>query len=709
MARQMKPQSLLALAFVGLWACSQGPGASPGTPVDTSIADSGADGDGGGVSKDVSSPVDSVNGSTDGGGKDSAANDTAAVDKDSRGPAPVCTPGVIQPLGEDFFSDISDASGIRVDNVILGSSKAIPINDHSRLGFVDINGDGLDDIVTHSLFPNPQKGIPFEHLIYRNNGDGTFAHVSDQSGLRKIQSGFLAFGDVDNDGDQDCFAGLDIPIIGKTHLLLLNDGKGVFTVKVGSGVEAVPPYAANAVFADFNGDAALDLFVGMGHTTFKAPNYLLMGKGDGTFSDKTSQLGDNAKQPTNGSLACDYDNDGDLDIFVSNYGVSVAAGHNKLHNNDGKGNFVEVGVQTGFAYQTTGNSWLAAKGIIKGDEPNPGPVGFIGSNGFGMDCGDINGDGMLDIFATAISHPNATNYSRTWSDPTQVLINKPGTEGVKFNNEATSRNLAFNEGDVDGALVDVDNDGRLDLSRSRDKKYEKAYTTIEQKAWFGIAHQQSDGSFVAVGPTSGINGLDYKKAASLTPCTGDAACSNGEKCLLKACRLPCATNAQCKGAEEICHSGGFCKGLVRMKSAQNHAWSDVDSDGDMDLLVGGRDTGGGRPNFLFRNDVGNKLPWLQVRLVGDGDKVNRDAIGGRATLVFTNGVGLLREVKSSRGMHNSMDSRWLHFGLGDNGCDYTLNVRWPDGNTAQFKAAELPAKAHYTITYPDKLAIWTKP
>ncbi len=645
--------------------------------------------------------------STSGGDVAETAS-TADATGQSDSSAQACEPVSGAALGDDFFVDISAASGIRVDNVIFGSATPVPINDHSRLGFVDLDGDGLDDIVTHSLYPNPQKGIPFEHLIYRNNGDGTFAHVSDQSGLRDVPAGFLAFGDIDNDGDQDCFAGLDVQLPGKTHQILINDGSGKFSAKAASGVEGLPAVAGNAVFADFNGDARLDLFVGMGHTSYSAANRLLFGNGDGTFSDKSGQLGSNPPHPTNGSVACDYDNDGDLDIFVSNYGVSVAAGHNTLHNNDGNGVFVEVGAQTGFAYQLTGNTWLVEQGVLSGDEPNPGASGPIGSNGFGLDCGDINSDGMIDIFATAISHPVASDYSRKWSDPTQVLINKAGPDGTKFTNEAVSRKLPFNEGDVDGALVDFDNDGRFDLSRSRDKKYEGSYTGVNQKAWFGLAHQQADGTFVAVGPQSGINALSYQSAASLTACTDDAQCGGAEKCLAKACRLPCSGNADCTADDEVCHSSGFCKGLLRMKNAQNHAWSDVDADGDMDLLVGGRDTGGGRPNFLFRNEVGAKTPWIELLLVGDGAAINRDAIGARATLAFAGGPALLREVKSSRGMHNSMDSRWLHFGLGANGCEYTVTVRWPDGKTATFGADKLAARARYKVTYPDQLSVWTK-
>ena len=65
--------------------------------------------------------------------------------------------------------------------------------------------------------------------------------------------------------------------------------------------------------------------------------------------------------------------------------------------------------------------------------------------------------------------------------------------------------LPFNEGDVDGALIDFDNDGRLDISISRDKKYEKSYTELDQKAWFGLMWQRADGQFTSVGVQSGIN------------------------------------------------------------------------------------------------------------------------------------------------------------------------------------------------------------
>src|SRR5205085_10055597 len=141
----------------------------------------------------------------------------------------------------------------------------------------------------HSLFPNAQAGVPFEHLVFHNNGDKTFSDVSDASGLRRVQAAFFVFADVDNDGDQDCFAGLDIELEGQTSALYLNDGHGHFTKKDGSGLEAAK-LTANAVFGDFDGDGKLDMYAGNGSSISAAADQLFFGKGDGTFVESSQNL-----------------------------------------------------------------------------------------------------------------------------------------------------------------------------------------------------------------------------------------------------------------------------------------------------------------------------------------------------------------------------------------------------------------------------------
>lgn len=653
---------------------------------------------------DGSDTVDNTN-PTDAGGQEAVSQEAATEAPAACNPPPPVVPK------SDFFTDVSGPSGIQVEGFITNFTKRVPINDHSRLGFVDINGDGFDDIVAHSLFPNPQAGIPFQHRIYLNNGDGTFKHFSEESGLKNVQAAFFAFADVDNDGDQDCFAGIDIRLSGQTNQIYLNDGKGRFTLKANSGVNDSRILAMNAVFADFNNDGKIDLYVGSGGTSMSAPEALYFGNGDGTFTNVTKNLAGNAGSVSNGSVACDFDNDGDLDIFVSVYGVSSRLGANILWLNDGKGNFTNAAREKGFESLGTGNYYLSSTRFGGMLEPNKQPGQYVGSNGFGIDCKDVNNDGLMDVFLATISHPNAGTYSRKWSDPSQLLINQGANKKFAFRNEFLLRKLKFNEGDIDSALVDFDNDGRMDISITRDNKYERNYTDVEQKAWLGLYHQQANGTFKSLGPVSGINQLNPKDSASLTTCTQDSECSNGEACLLKRCRQPCKKDSDCKSKDDLC--GHYwdnttskkiliCRTKFLMKGGQNHAWSDIDGDGDLDLLVGGRDKGGGRPNFLFRNEIGSKNRWLAFRLVGDGKAVNRDAIGARVTLVHKDGQ-LLREVQSSRGTYNSIDTRVLHFGLANTPCNFEIKVRWPDGKTATFSSDQIKENRYWTLTYPDQI------
>ncbi len=509
----------------------------------------------------------------------------------------------------------------------------------------------------HSLFPNAQNGVPYEHLVFVNDGTGHFEDFSDESGLRDVQAGFFAFGDVDDDGDQDVFAGLDlVDYAPNTSAMYLNDGEGHFTHVEGSAVEGTPNTTqANAVFADFNGDGELDLFVGNGGTTYSDTDLLFANMGGGELSNQSAALQGQIAQPSNGSVTCDYDDDGDLDIFVSTYSVSTMRGHNHLWENDGNGVMTNVATERGFAAQATGNYWLLATGYGLNHQADATEDTWIGSNGFGIDCGDVDNDGDLDVLLTAISHPVASDFNRAWSDPSQVLANLGPDEGYRFENQWLARGLPFNEGDVDGAFVDFDHDGRLDISLSRERKYEGSYEEPDQKSWFGLMHQLPTGAYESVGVDSGINDPD--------------------------------------------------EGLLRMKGAQNHAWSDIDHDGDLDLLVGGRDQGGGRPNFLFRNDVGQDQGWLAVRVEGDGEAVTRDAIGTRITLRSGNDLRM-REKKSSRGMYNSEDTRALHMGLGGMSCEgRTLEVRWPDGTVVTFDETEFTYGTYMTVRYPDELVL----
>jgi enediyne biosynthesis protein E4 len=595
---------------------------------------------------------------------------SSASEPDHSGAAAECAPQAVQPLAAPFFTDISEESGIQDENFVPDADPPIPANDHSRLAFVDLNGDGYDDIVTSNM-TGDLAAKPFQHLIYMNNGDGTFNNWSDESGLRHVQSAFFAFGDVDNDGDQDAFAGVDGSTSprGVPNRLYMNDGTGRFTLKEDAGFGAATsngPLAGSGVFADFDGDGNLDLFVANGATSFASTDQLYMGNGDGTFTHESTRLGQSIQRPSNGSVACDYDNDGDLDIFVSVYGISWQRGHNVLWENDGTGRFTNVARARGFEALSTGNYFLSATGRGRGEEPVE-PNLWVGGNGFGLSCEDVNNDGLLDIWFANISHPDSGDALRRWSDPSQLLLNRGPREGYRFENAYLDAKLPFNEGDLEASVADFDNDGRPDLGMTRENKYESRYSTEEQKGWFGLFHQQPDGTFLSVGMQSGIN---------------DATSSDS---------------------------------VPRMKAGHSNVWSDIDRDGDLDLLVGGLDrTGRGSPNYLFRNDAGSGNAWLAIELDSSGGhagetagspgegapRFNRDAIGARVQLKYGDRT-LTRELKSSRGMYNSSDTRVLQFGLGELGCPTSVTVTWPNGEAFAFDGAEIGQNHYVTLRYGD--------
>lgn len=584
-----------------------------------------------------------------------------------------CEPRPVTAPGEGFFTDVTVTAGLKSAEPVAGSRA------HPRVAFADIDDDGWDDIVAHNMFPGVRAGTErFEHLIWRNNHDGTYSDWSEESGLRDVQAAFFAFGDVDGDGDTDVFAGLDIldhPEPGQTHSLWLNEGDGTFVRKEASGVEKSLGAdqqgrqiygAGNAVFADFDGDADLDLFLGNGNTGstgYLTRNQLFLGNGDGTFTDASSRLGGNRATLANGSMACDFDDDADLDLFVSVYGVSNDGGRNMLFVNDGTGKFQNRATELGVDALPGGNYWRADLEHGRLAEPGKRAGQYIGGNGFGVDCPDIDNDGLLDILMADIAHStelppgyrgwpqeeiDAANYTRRWADPSQLLLNLGSDEGWAFANEWLDRGLPYNEGDIDSAAADFDNDGRLDIVVSRDKKYEASYSTYDQLGWLGLYHQQADGTFAAVAQESGINHEEDPTVSQ------------------------------------------------RMRGSGVVNWSDIDHDGDLDLLVGGGP--GSTSGHLFRNDIGQANDWLAVRVLG-GDGVNRDGIGTRVTVQRESTV-LTREVKASRGTYNSTDTRVLHFGLGDMPCDYRLAVRWPDGREYAYDAATV-GRNHWLTVWPD--------
>ncbi|MBN1422927.1 VCBS repeat-containing protein [Candidatus Fermentibacteria bacterium] len=273
--------------------------------------------------------------------------------------------------------------------------------------FADYDGDDDPD-----LYRSAWSGTP---ALYRNDGD-TLIDVTASAGLPVSGQGQgAAWGDYDNDGDPDLARGT------AAGLALFRNDDGVFTdVSASAGFSSSSPRNFAPVWGDFDNDGWLDLFV----THQQQVNQLLCNNGDGTFTDVASTAGVASDSVSYGASWADFDRDGDLDLFVANYGSVWQGQVNQFYVNQGDGTFLECAASLGLADEaliSTGGLW-----------------------------GDYDGDGWLDLYVT---------NKGSAGQPNRLYRNIQGAGFVR----QPQAGLEDPRSSSSAAWVDFDGDGRLDL------------------------------------------------------------------------------------------------------------------------------------------------------------------------------------------------------------------------------------------------------
>ena len=468
----------------------------------------------------------------------------------------------------------------------------------------DLDGDRDLDILISSFHTAGQL------VLYRNEGGGRFEDRTIEAGLQGLLGGLnMVQADYDNDGNVDVYVirGAWLGAVGRhPDSLIRNNGNGTFTdVTFAAGLGRAHWPSQTACWGDYDNDGDLDLFVGNETgPTLRSPCELFRNEGNGTFTEVAAEAGVENFRFTKGAVWGDYDNDRLPDLYVSNLGEE-----NRLYRNEGNGKFTDVAPKLGVTHPVRSF-----------------PVWFW----------DFDNDGALDIFVSSywppVHHSAASYMGLPHGAELARLYVGDGRGGFR---EAAAemglRRVTLPMGSNHG---DLDNDGWLDF-------------------YLGTGYPGYEGL---------VPNVMYRNLAG-------------------------------KGFADVTTAGGF----GHLQKGHAVAFADLDEDGDQDVFeqMGGAYAGDAFRNVLFENPgFGNH--WLKVKLIGR--KSNRSAIGARVRVEIAEG-GARRSIYihvSSGGSFGASPLR-REIGLAKAGRVERLEVFWPTtGATQVFET--IPADQSIEIT-----------
>jgi len=524
--------------------------------------------------------------------------------------APVLVLAATAVVGPITFEEVAERAGVHF--VALNSAsdaKEQPETMVAGVGLLDYDGDGLLDIyfVNGGTMPGLEKtGPQFSNRLFHNNGDGTFTDVTEKAGVAGSGYGMgVAIGDYDNDGRPDIFVA---NVNG--NQLFHNNGDGTFTdVTQKAGVSGAryagkKMWSVAAAWVDYNNDGLLDLFVS---------NYCQWEPGEGPVCK------DN-RQP----------------LYCSPRHFKPLP--NTLYRNNGDGTFTDVSLETGIA-----DHFGRGMGVAVADYDGDGwPDIFVANDDAPMQLfHNIGGKRFEEVaLESGVAFPENGNVISGMGADFRDVFNK-GLPSIwicaveketfplfvnvgrgQFDDRTAVSKIAMDSYEMSGwsnAIVDLDNDGWKDLMVARGNVQNNA-------AAFSPRHSEE--------PVAVFRNLGNGRFENVS-----------------------------SGAGPDFQVPSIHRGL---------AVGDLDNDGRMDAVI----TVLNGPAKIFHNTTRNSNHWIMLKLTGT--KSNRMAFGAKVRLTTPDGMVQYNHVTTSTGYACSSDPR-VHFGLGRSAVAREIEITWPSG------------------------------